>query len=207
AVAVLDTLVLTHQGKHFDLGRPYRRLTIEEAVLEHNDGLSAGELRDPEALRRFLAGLGVEPDEELGWGGLLVEIFEQTVEDRLIEPTFITHYPTEVSPLARRNDDDPEVVDRFELFFGGREVGNGFSELNDPEDQAARFKAQAEKKAGGDDEAMHYDADYIRALEYGLPPTAGAGLGIDRLAMVFADRDSIREVILFPHMRPTDRDE
>ncbi|MFP4559691.1 MAG: lysine--tRNA ligase [Thiohalorhabdus sp.] len=207
AMQVLGRPVLTHQGQHFDLGRPYRRLTIEEAVLEHNEGLSAGELRDPEALRQFLVGLGVEPDEELGWGGLLVEIFEQTVEDRLVEPTFITHYPTEVSPLARRNDTDPEVVDRFELFFGGREVGNGFSELNDPEDQAARFKAQAEKKAGGDVEAMHYDADYIRALEYGLPPTAGAGLGIDRLAMVFADQDSIREVILFPHMRPAERND
>ncbi|MFA9461553.1 lysine--tRNA ligase [Thiohalorhabdus methylotrophus] len=207
ALAVLGTPVLTHQGKHFDLGQAYRRLTIEEAVLEHNEGLSAAELREPVALRQYLTGLGVEPDEELGWGGLLVEIFEQTVEDRLVEPTFITHYPTEVSPLARRNDDDPEVVDRFELFFGGREVGNGFSELNDPEDQAARFKEQAEKKAGGDDEAMHYDADYIRALEYGMPPAAGAGLGIDRMAMVFADQDSIREVILFPHMRPSDRDE
>ena len=207
ALEVLGTPVLAHQGQHFDLGQPYRRLTIEEAVLERNDGLSAPELRDAEALRQFLRGLGVEPDPEWGWGSLLVEVFEQTVEDRLIEPTFITHYPTEVSPLARRNDADPEVVDRFELFFGGREVGNGFSELNDPEDQAARFKEQAAKKAGGDAEAMHFDADYIRALEYGLPPTAGAGLGIDRLAMVFADRDSIREVILFPHMRPSDRDD
>ena len=206
AIEVLGTPVLTHQGQHFDLGRPYRRLSLEEAVLEHNEGLSAGELRDPEALRYFLRGLGVEPDDELGWGGLLLEVFEQTVEDRLIEPTFITSYPTEVSPLARRSDSDPEVVDRFELFFGGREVGNGFSELNDPEDQAARFKEQASRKAGGDQEAMHFDADYIRALEYGLPPTAGAGLGIDRMAMVFADRTSIREVILFPHMRPADDD-
>jgi lysyl-tRNA synthetase class 2 len=204
AVAVLGTPVLTHGGAHFDLGKPYRRLTIEEAVLEHNPGLERSELRDPEALRYQLRGLGVEAPDDWGWGSLLVEIFEQTVEDRLIEPTFITHYPTEVSPLARRNDADPELVDRFELFLGGREVGNGFSELNDPEDQAARFKEQAEKKAGGDDEAMHFDADYIRALEYGMPPAAGAGVGIDRLAMVFTDRDSIREVILFPHMRPAD---
>ncbi len=155
----------------------------------------------------MLRGLGVEPDPELGWGGLLLEVFEQTVEDRLIEPTFIIAYPTEVSPLARRNDTDPEVVDRFELFFGGREVGNGFSELNDPEEQAARFQEQAVRKTSGDHEAMHFDADYIRALEYGLPPTAGAGLGIDRMSMVFADRESIREVILFPHMRPADGDD
>jgi lysyl-tRNA synthetase class 2 len=202
ALAVLGTPVLTHGGAHFDLGQPYTRLTLEEAVLAYNEGLSAAETRDPQALTQYLRGLGVEPDPEWGWGGMLVEIFEQTVEDRLIEPTFITHYPTEVSPLARRSDADPEVVERFELFFGGREVGNGFSELNDPEDQAARFREQAERLSGGDDEAMHFDSDYIRALEYGLPPTAGAGLGVDRLAMVLTDQSSIREVILFPHMRP-----
>ncbi len=201
AVQVLGTPVLTYQGVSFDLGRPYRRLPLEEAILEHNEDLSTEGLRQPETLRQFLRSRDVDPPADWGWGSLLVEVFERTVEDRLIEPTFVTHFPTEVSPLARACPEDPELVERFELFLGGQEVGNGFSELNDPEDQAARFKVQAVQKAGGNEEAMHYDADYIRALEYGLPPTAGAGLGIDRLTMLLADRASIREVILFPHMR------
>jgi lysyl-tRNA synthetase class 2 len=142
----------------------------------------------------------VKPD--YGWGKLLLEIFEKTVEHDLVQPTFITSYPTEVSPLARANDTDPEVTDRFELFIGGREMANGFSELNDPEDQAARFHAQMAQKDAGDLEAMHFDADYIRALEYGLPPTGGLGVGIDRLVMFYADVPSIRDVLLFPYMRP-----
>ena len=140
--------------------------------------------------------------KDMGFGKLLTELFEKTVEGKLSQPTFITEYPTEVSPLARRNDADADVTDRFEFFVGGREVANGFSELNDPDDQAARFKAQVAAKDAGDDEAMLYDADYIRALEYGLPPTAGVGIGIDRLVMFFTDSASIRDVLLFPQMRP-----
>ncbi|HET8552049.1 MAG TPA: amino acid--tRNA ligase-related protein, partial [Gammaproteobacteria bacterium] len=139
---------------------------------------------------------------EYGVGKVLIEIFEKTVEEKLIQPTFVTAYPTEISPLSRRNDADPSVVDRFELFIGGRELANGFSELNDPEDQAERFREQAVAKAGGDEEAMYYDEDYIQTLEYGMPPTAGEGIGIDRLAMLFTDAPSIRDVILFPLMRP-----
>jgi lysyl-tRNA synthetase class 2 len=146
--------------------------------------------------------LKVPVKDSYGWGKLLLEIFEKTVEHTLVQPTFITQYPTEVSPLARANDHDPEVTDRFELFVGGKELANGFSELNDPEDQAARFRAQVEALAHGDDEAMHFDADYIRALEYGLPPTGGLGVGIDRLVMLLADVPSIRDVLLFPYMRP-----
>jgi lysyl-tRNA synthetase class 2 len=138
-----------------------------------------------------------------GWGKLLLEIFEATVEDKLIQPTFITAHPVEVSPLARESDNDPGITDRFELFIGGKELANGFSELNDPEDQAARFKAQVDALAAGDNEAMHFDADYIRALEYGLPPTGGLGIGIDRLVMLLANVGSIRDVLLFPYMRPS----
>jgi lysyl-tRNA synthetase class 2 len=146
--------------------------------------------------------MGIKVKDNWGRGKIQIEIFEKTVEDQLIQPTFITHYPTEVSPLSRRNDEDPFVTDRFELFIGGREIANGFSELNDPEDQAQRFMDQVNQKDAGDDEAMHYDADYIRALEYGMPPTAGEGIGIDRLVMLFTDSPSIRDVLLFPHMRP-----
>ena len=145
--------------------------------------------------------LGVDVRPSYGLGKVQIEIFEKTVEHRLKDPTFITAYPTEVSPLARRNDDDPFVTDRFEFFVGGREIANGFSELNDPEDQAERFRAQVAEKEAGDEEAMHFDADYIRALEHGLPPTAGEGIGIDRLVMLFTDSPSIRDVLLFPHMR------
>ncbi len=146
--------------------------------------------------------LGIRFKPSYGWGKLLLEIFEKTVEHTLIQPTFITDHPVEVSPLARANDADPELTDRFELFIGGQEIANGFSELNDAEDQAARFAAQVEAKEGGDDEAMHFDADYIRALEVGLPPTGGLGVGIDRLVMLLTDSASIRDVLLFPYMRP-----
>ncbi|MEJ2317550.1 MAG: lysine--tRNA ligase, partial [Gammaproteobacteria bacterium] len=146
--------------------------------------------------------LGIPLKDTYGLGKVQIEIFEKTVEHRLMDPTFITAYPTEVSPLARRNDADPFVTDRFEFFVGGREIANGFSELNDAEDQAERFRLQVEEKEAGDHEAMHYDADYIRALEYGMPPTAGEGIGIDRLVMLLTDSPSIRDVLLFPHMRP-----
>jgi lysyl-tRNA synthetase class 2 len=146
--------------------------------------------------------LGIDVKKSWGLGKIQIEIFEATVEEKLIQPTFVIEYPTEVSPLSRRNDDNPFITDRFELFIGGREIANGFSELNDSEDQAQRFRDQVSEKDAGDDEAMHYDADYIRALEYGMPPTAGEGIGIDRLVMLFTNSSSIRDVLLFPHMRP-----
>jgi len=196
-----DTLIF-YQGETYDFGRPFRRLTVREAVLQFNPAIAAAELDDWESARRIAQRLGVEVKPEHGLGRVQLDIFEQTVEHQLRDPTFITAYPTEVSPLARRNDADPTTTDRFELFIGGREIANGFSELNDPEDQAERFRQQAAAKDSGDHEAMHYDADYIRALEYGLPPTAGEGIGIDRLAMLFTDAPSIRDVLLFPHLRP-----
>jgi lysyl-tRNA synthetase class 2 len=202
AQALLGDALIRYQGEIYDFGRPFQRLTVREAVLHFNPAITAAELDDLESARRIAGSLGVEVRPEHGLGRVQLDIFEQTVEHRLRSPTFITAYPTEVSPLARRNDVDPTVTDRFELFVGGREIANGFSELNDPEDQAERFRRQAEAKAGGDHEAMHYDADYIRALEYGLPPTAGEGIGIDRLVMLFADAPSIRDVLLFPHLRP-----
>jgi lysyl-tRNA synthetase class 2 len=171
-------------------------------VAKHNPDLDAKQLRDREYLAAACARLKVPVKKEYGWGKLLIELFEKTVEANLKHPTFITQYPTEVSPLSRRNDGDPEVTDRFEFFVGGRELANGFSELNDPEDQAERFRAQVAAKDAGDQEAMHYDDDYVRALEYGMPPTAGEGIGIDRLAMLLTDSPSIRDVILFPLLRP-----
>ncbi|ROR32112.1 lysine--tRNA ligase [Inmirania thermothiophila] len=202
AEAVTGGTAVTYQGREIDFGRPFARMSVAEAVLAHNPGLDADALRDRARLAAHAEALGAEVKPSWGAGKLLVEIFERTVEDRLQDPTFITAYPTEVSPLARRSDTDPEVTDRFELFIAGREIANGFSELNDPEDQAERFRRQAAERAAGDDEAMPYDADYVRALEYGLPPTAGEGIGIDRLVMLLTDAPSIRDVILFPHMRP-----
>jgi lysyl-tRNA synthetase class 2 len=162
------------------------------------------QLEDLGATRALARHLGIHVKEDWGLGRLQVEIFEHTGESELLQPTFITEYPTEVSPLARSNDANPSVTDRFELFVGGREMANGFSELNDPDDQAERFRRQVEQKAKGDEEAMYFDADYIRALEYGLPPTAGEGIGIDRLVMLLTDSPSIRDVLLFPHLRPED---
>ena len=202
AQATLGHTALEWEGQAIDLGAPFRRWSMAEAVREHNPDIPAAELRDRAALVRHCERLGIPVKPGHGWGKLLLEIFEKTVEPTLVQPTFITDYPVEVSPLARASDEDPEVSERFELFIGAKEMANGFSELNDPEDQARRFQAQVAAKAAGDDEAMHYDADYIRALEYGLPPAGGLGIGVDRLVMLLADVPSIRDVLLFPYMRP-----
>ena len=190
-------------GEHVvDLGKPFARLTPAQAIRAHHPDISEADLANRDWVLARLKKLGAEPNVQSGLGSLQLMLFEETTEALLIQPTFIVDYPAEVSPLARRNDDNPEITDRFELFITGREMANGFSELNDAEDQAARFEQQASAKAAGDEEAMFYDADYIRALEYGLPPTAGEGIGIDRLVMLFANAPSIRDVLLFPHMRP-----
>ena len=202
AQVVLGSTVVEYQGHRFDFGQPFRRMTVRESILEFNPGVTPDELAD-EARARALAGLlRVHVEPGYGLGKIITEIFEKTVEPKLIDPTFITEYPAEVSPLARRSDHDPFVTDRFELMIAGREIANGFSELNDPEDQAERFRAQVAAKAAGDIEAMHYDEDYVTALEYGLPPTAGEGIGIDRLVMLLTDSPSIRDVLLFPLLRP-----
>jgi lysyl-tRNA synthetase class 2 len=193
---------ITYQGRSYDLAKPFRRLTVEQALIEHNPGIDPLSLRDPTYLRKRCEQIGVRFTPQDGPGKLQIELFEKTVEGALLEPTFIYAYPAEVSPLSRPNDSDPFIADRFEFFLAGREIANGFSELNDPEEQAVRFRAQVARKEKGDDEAMFYDADYVRALEYGMPPAAGLGVGIDRLAMFFTDSASIRDVILFPHMRP-----
>lgn len=202
AQSVTDSGVINYQGQEIDFNKPFHRLSVADSILQFNSSLTASDLKDREKLVAYSESLGVQIHDNYGLGKIQIEIFEKTVEDRLMEPTFITQYPVEVSPLSRRNDDDDFVTDRFELFIGGREIANGFSELNDPEDQAERFQKQVEGKAAGDDEAMEFDADYIRALEYGMPPTAGEGIGIDRLVMLFTDSPSIRDVLLFPHMRP-----
>ena len=200
--ALVGGTQVTFQDETIDFGPAFERLTLEQAVLKFNSGLDASRVRDREALADWARELEIPIEDAWGHGKLQLEIYEKTVEHRLIQPTFITAYPTEVSPLSRRNDDDPAIADRFELIIAGREIANGFSELNDPEDQAERFRRQVESKEAGDLEAMHYDADYIRALEYGLPPTAGEGIGIDRLVMLLTDSPSIRDVLLFPYMRP-----
>lgn len=202
ALDVLGTTEVPYQGEVFDFGKPFARLTVFDAILHFNPQISAEALADESAARAIAAELGITLKESDGLGKVQIEIFEKTVEHRLVQPTFITEYPTEVSPLARRNDDNPFVTDRFEFFVGGREIANGFSELNDAEDQAERFRQQVAEKDAGDLEAMFYDEDYVTALEYGMPPTAGEGIGIDRLVMLFTDTPSIRDVILFPHMRP-----
>ncbi|MCU7843095.1 MAG: lysine--tRNA ligase [Candidatus Thiodiazotropha sp. (ex Monitilora ramsayi)] len=199
---VLGTTQIDYQGESYDFASPFQRMTVKESILHFNPDIQAAELDDPSQARAIAERLEIPLKESYGLGKVLIEIFEKTVEHRLMNPTFITAYPTEVSPLARRNDDDPFVTDRFEFFVGGREIANGFSELNDAEDQAERFRKQVEEKEAGDDEAMHYDEDYVRALEHGMPPTAGEGIGIDRLVMLLTDSPSIRDVLLFPHMRP-----
>lgn len=186
----------------YDLSQPFERLSVFDSILKFNPDIDAENLADLQGARAIADGLGIPVKDSYGLGKIQIEIFEKTVEHKLTQPTFITQYPAEVSPLARRNDNNPFVTDRFEFFVGGREIANGFSELNDAEDQAERFQAQVAEKDAGDVEAMHYDADYVRALEYGLPPTAGQGIGIDRLVMLLTDSPSIRDVLLFPAMRP-----
>ena len=185
----------------YDFSKPFRRISVMDSILLFNPTIISDELLNLEQAQRVAVDLGISVDANWGVGKLQIEIFEKTVEHRLEQPTFVTNYPIEVSPLARRSDANPSVSDRFELFIGGREVANGFSELNDPEDQANRFSAQLNQKNSGDEEAMYFDEDYIKALEYGMPPTAGEGIGIDRLVMLFTDSSSIRDVLLFPHMR------
>ena len=199
---VLGSSLVNYQGMEFDFAVPFARLTVKEAVSTYCKLDKSVDLDDVKSLMGEARRLGVSFDESWPKGKILMEIFEQQVEELLEQPTFITEYPIEVSPLARRNESNPEVTDRFELIIGGRELANGFSELNDPEDQAARFHAQVAQKDAGDQEAMHFDEDYITALEYGMPPTAGEGIGIDRLVMLFTDSASIKDVLLFPHMRP-----
>lgn len=198
---VIGSTTINYQDETFDFSRPFTRLSVFDSILEFNKDLTAESISTIEAATKVAESLAIPLKDNYGLGKIQIEIFEKTVEHLLIDPTFITEYPTEVSPLARRNDDNPFVTDRFEFFVGGREIANGFSELNDAEDQAERFQQQVLEKEAGDNEAMHYDADYIRALEYGLPPTAGEGIGIDRLVMLLTNAASIRDVILFPHMK------
>lgn len=201
--AVLGVRQVDYQGQLIDFNQPFARMTVKEAILHYHPHISLQQLEEINACRSLVQEKGFDYKEADGLGKLHMILFEETIEHQLIQPTFITEYPTEISPLARRNDRDPEVTDRFELFIAGRELANGFSELNDAEDQAERFRKQVAEKDAGDLEAMHYDSDYIEALEYGLPPTAGEGIGIDRLVMLFTNSQSIRDVILFPHLRQT----
>jgi len=199
---VLGSSIVTYGEEQFDFGSAYKRISMKQSVLDYNPEVTEDQLATLEKASEVAKDLGIEVQASWGLGKVITEIFEATVEHRLIQPTFITEYPAEVSPLARRNDKDPFITDRFEFFVGGREIANGFSELNDAHDQDQRFKDQVSQKDAGDDEAMFYDADYITALEHGLAPTAGQGIGIDRLVMLFTDSHTIRDVILFPAMRP-----
>jgi lysyl-tRNA synthetase, class II len=201
AIAACGTAVISYQGREVDLSRPFDRLTILKAIKKYAPQYSDSQLVDAGFIRQELLKFGVKPMEHLGLGALQLALFEETAESQLWNPTYIIDYPVEVSPLARASDQHPEITERFELFITGREMANGFSELNDAEDQASRFQAQVAAKEAGDDEAMYYDADFIRALEYGMAPTGGCGIGIDRLVMLLTDSPSIRDVILFPHMR------
>ena len=202
SLAVMGTTQVQYQDYAIDFAQPFQRMTVLEAIMHFNPEIDRSSLEDLNHIKQVFKQLKLALPAQGGLGKHQIELFEQTAEHQLIQPTFITEYPTEISPLARCNNDNPHITDRFELFIAGREIANGFSELNDPDDQAARFKKQVEQKDSGDNEAMHYDEDYITALEYGMPPTAGEGIGIDRLAMLFTNAPSIRDVILFPHMRP-----
>lgn len=199
-----NTLEITYQGKQISFRRPWKRLTVMEAILEYGD-IDARSLADRDLAYSYARSLGLDLPEDIGYGKLVTEIFEEVAESELIQPTFITSYPTEVSPLSRKNDQNPDVVDRFELFCAGREIANAFSELNDPVDQKERFLAQVAAKDKGDEDAHFMDEDYIRALEHGMPPAAGEGIGIDRLVMLLTDSPSIRDVILFPQLRKESR--
>jgi lysyl-tRNA synthetase class 2 len=205
ARAAIGTTQLAYQGQQIDLGAPFARMTIVEAIRRHAPSYTDAQLADRDFLHRDLRAKGSTHAEEAGLGALQLALFEEVAETKLVQPTYIVDYPVEVSPLARASDSRPAVTERFELFIAGRETANGFSELNDPEDQAARFREQARAKEAGDEEAMYYDADYVRALEYGMPPAAGCGVGIDRFVMLLTDAPSIRDVLLFPHMRPEER--
>jgi len=205
AIRATGSAVLAYQGEQIDLGRPFARLTIVEAVKQHAPNYTDSQLADRDFLHRELRAMGSTHAEEAGLGALQLALFEEVAESKLVQPTYIVDYPVEVSPLARASDARPDVTERFELFIAGREMANGFSELNDPEDQAARFAEQVKARQAGDEEAMYYDADFVRALEYGMPPTAGCGVGVDRFIMLLTDAPSIRDVILFPHMRPEER--
>jgi len=202
ALEINGTFNLHYQGIDFDLSKPFTRMSVLESILFFNKDLKLEDLNNFNHAVQIAKNLGIHLKGNEGLGKVQIEIFEKTVEHQLLQPTFITEYPAEVSPLARRNDKNPFITDRFEFFMGGREIANGFSELNDAEDQAERFQEQVKAHEAGDEEAMFYDADYVRALEYGLPPTAGEGIGIDRLVMLFTNSPSIRDVILFPHMKP-----
>lgn len=202
ATTILQTTTITYQEHTFDLSKPFHRMTLLESILQFNPTLKMTDLDSITSATKTARQLDIPVKENEGLGKIQLEIFEKTVENKLIQPTFITEYPAEVSPLARLNDNNPFVTDRFEMFVGGREIANGFSELNDADDQAERFRKQVADKEAGDEEAMPYDEDYVTALEYGMPPTAGEGIGIDRLVMLFTNSPSIRDVILFPHMRP-----
>ena len=201
AMAACGTATVQYQGREVDFSKPFQRLTIVGAIKKYAPQYTDAQLADGEFIRTELLKFGVKAFDHVGLGALQLALFEETAESQLWEPTYIIDYPVEVSPLARASDSNPEITERFELFVTGREIANGFSELNDAEDQAARFHAQVAAKEAGDDEAMYYDADFIRALEYGMPPTGGCGIGIDRLVMLLTDSPSIRDVILFPHLR------
>jgi lysyl-tRNA synthetase class 2 len=201
AMNILGSTEFVYNGVTIDLGKPFARMSMSEALIKFNSSISEEDLADFDRAKALAEKSGIKVESSWGLGKLVMELFEELVEAKIEQPVFITAHPTEVSPLARRSDEDPEVTDRFELFVMGKEIANGFSELNDSEDQAERFRDQVAAKDAGDNEAMHYDDDYITALEYGLPPTAGEGLGIDRLVMLFTDSASIRDVVLFPHMK------
>ena len=198
----MGTTVVPYGEHQFDFGKPFEKLTMREAIKKYRPETDLADLEDFDKAVAIAESLHIKVEKSWGLGRVVTEIFEETAEAHLIQPTFITEYPAEVSPLARRNDQNPEITDRFEFFIGGREIGNGFSELNDAEDQAERFLQQVNAKDAGDDEAMFYDEDYVTALEHGLPPTAGLGIGIDRMVMLFTNSHTIRDVILFPALRP-----